>query len=277
MKKNLIINIVTLCLTSLILVLVAMAWYVSNDTVKAEGIFGKTKDDDYTLKLQRGTYNSTNSTWTWTDTTSLSLSNIQPGDSFFFRIIITTSRNINLNMDFTDIESSVDSSITVSNGYVYIGSAKKYNVVSNAVTVTEGGASKTLYNIGSNNVITLDDYKVEDTFKFYNYGVCTTSPDTITSGVSGVTVTYNGSPMDNVVTNDNITPSDLGAVTTNYSVTASGSGDTIAFAYFALEFNDAASIVNYSYQLDNTTKTCSDSNLYQAQVLNIKKINVLES
>lgn len=274
MKKNLIINIVTLCLTSLILVLVAVAWYVSNDTVKAEGIFGKTKDDDYTLKLQRGTYN--NSTWTWTDTTSLSLANIQPGDSFFFRIIITTSRNINLNMDFTDIESKIDNSITVSNGYVYIGSAKKYNVVNNKVTVTEGGSAKTLYNISGSD-ISLDAYKVENTFKFYNYGVCATSPNTITSGVSNVTVTYNNQALDNDVTNDNLTPSDLGAVRTNYSVTASGSGDTIAFAYFALEFNDEASIVNYSYSLDSINKTCSDSNLYQAQVLNIKKINVLES
>ncbi len=244
----------------------------NNDSVHVEEIFDKTEDEDFSLKLQRGIYNSSNQTWTWTDTTSLSISNIQPGDSFFFRIIITTSRNINLNMDFSGIESDIDNSISVSNGYVLIGSTKKYNIVNNKVTVNEGGASKTLYNI-SGSTVSLGDYKVEDTFKFYNYGVCTTNPTTIVSGTSGITVTYAGSPLDNDVTNDGITPDDLGSVATNYSVTASGS-ETTAFAYFALEFNDAASIVDYSYTFDNNTKECSDSNLYQSQYLNIKRINV---
>lgn len=276
MKKNLIINSISLFLTALIIVLVSFAWYVANDTVKANGIFGRTKDEDYTLKLQRGTYNSTNSTWTWTDTTSLSISNIQPGDSFFFRIIITASRNINLNMDFDGIESDVDSSITVSDGYITIGSTKRYNIVNNKVQVTEGNTTKTLYNV-SGSTVSLADYRVENTFRFYNYGVCPTDPNSTVSGTSGVTVTYNNAPLDNDVSNDGITPSALGSVATNYSVTASGSGETIAFAYFALEFNDAASIVNYSYTFDGNTKTCSDSNLYQSQYLNIKRINVLES
>lgn len=276
MNKKLIFNLISLIVTSLLLVMVVFSWYISNDSVKAEGIFGKTEDQDYSLKLQRGTYNSSDSTWTWTDTTSLSISNIQPGDSFFFRIIITTSRNINLNMDFSGIESDIDSSIAVSNGYITIGATKRYNIVNNKVQVTEGGSTKTLYNI-SGSTVSLADYKVEDTFRFYNYGVCPTNPTTITSGVSGVAVTYNSLPLDNDVSNDGITPSALGSVATNYSVTASGSGDTIAFAYFALEFNDEASIVDYSYTFDGNTKTCSDSNLYQSQYLNIKRINVLES
>ena len=259
----------------MLLVMVVFSWYISNDSVKAEGIFGKTEDEDYTLKLQRGTYNSNNSTWTWTDTTSLSISNIQPGDSFFFRIIITTSKNINLNMDFSGIESDIDSSIAVENGYVTIGSTKRYNIVNNKVQVTEGASAKTLYNI-SGSTVSLADYKVEDTFRFYSYGICTTNPNSIVSGTSGVTVTYAGSPLDNDVSNDGITPVALGNVATNYTVTAAGT-DTIAFAYFALEFNDEASIVDYSYTFDNNTKECSDSNLYQSQYLNIKRINVLES
>lgn len=275
MKKNLILNSITLFLTTLIIVMITMAWYLANDTVKAEGIFGRTEDEDYSLKLQRGIYNSTNSTWTWTDTNSLSISNIQPGDSFFFRIIITTSRDIRLDMDFAGIESAVDSSITAANGYVSIGATKKYNIVNNSVKVTEGGQSKTLYNITGNKV-ELVDYKVEDTFRFYNYGICTTNPNSVISGTSNVTVTYNNQPLDNNVSNDNITPVPLGNVQTNYSVTSTGT-NTIAFAYFALEFNDAASIVDYSYTFDNVLKTCSDSNLYQSQYLNIKRINVLES
>ncbi len=264
MNKKLIINLISLITTSFLLIMVVFSWYISNDTVKAEGIFGKTEDEDYSLKLQRGIYNSSNQTWTWTDTTSLSISNIQPGDSFFFRIIITTSRNINLNMDFSGIESDIDNSISVSNGYVLIGSTKKYNIVNNKVTVNEGGASKTLYNI-SGSTVSLGDYKVEDTFKFYNYGVCTTNPTTIVSGTSGITVTYAGSPLDNDVTNDGITPDDLGSVATNYSVTASGS-ETIAFAYFALEFNDEASIVNIN--------GVESSNCYLYQSLTISQLAV---
>ena len=273
--KKLILNLISLFVTTFLLILIVFAWYTANETVKATGIFGRTEDEDYSLKLQRGVYNSTNKTWTWTDTNSLSISNIQPGDSFFFRIIITCSRNINLDMDFAGIESKVDSSITVLNDAIYIGSTKKYNVVNNAVKVTEGSTEKTLYTI-SNGQANLADYLVENTFKFYNYGVCTTSPNSVDSGTSDVTVTYNNKPLDNVVSNDGITPVNLGAVATNYSVTASGS-ETIAFAYFALEFNDAASIVNYSYTFDGNNKTCSDSNLYQSQYLNIKSINVLES
>lgn len=276
MNKKLILNLISLATTSFLLIMVMFCWYLSNDTVKAEGIFGQTEDEDYTLKLQRGTYNSSNQTWTWTDTTSLSISNIQPGDSFFFRIIITTSRSINLNMDFSGIESDVDNSISVNNGYITIGSSKRYNIANNKVTVTEGGATKTLYNV-SGSTVSLADYKVEDTFRFYNYGVCETNPNSTVSGTSGVTVTYGGSSLDNDVTNDNLTGITLGAVQTNYSVTAAETGTTIAFAYFALEFNDEASIVDYSYTFDGNTKTCSDSNLYQSQYLNIKRINVLES
>ena len=275
MNKKLILNIISLIVTSMLLVMVVFSWYISNDSVKAEGIFGKTEDEDYTLKLQRGTYNSNNSTWTWTDTTSLSISNIQPGDSFFFRIIITTSKSINLNMDFSGIESDIDSSIAVSGGYVTIGATNRYNIVNNKVQVTEGSSTKTLYNI-SGSTISLADYKVEDTFRFYNYGVCPTNPNSIISGTSGVTVTYAGSPLDNDVSNDGITPAELGNVATNYTVTASGT-QTIAFAYFALEFNDEASIVDYSYTFDGNTKTCSDSNLYQSQYLNIKRINVIQA
>ncbi|MBQ9900358.1 MAG: hypothetical protein IJM36_04460 [Acholeplasmatales bacterium] len=275
MNKKLILNLISLIVTSMLLVMVVFSWYISNDSVKAEGIFGKTEDEDYTLKLQRGTYNSANSTWTWTDTTSLSISNIQPGDSFFFRIIITTSKNINLNMDFSGIESDIDSSIAVENGYVTIGSTKRYNIVNNKVQITEGGSAKTLYNI-SGSTVSLADYKVEDTFRFYSYGICTTNPNSVVSGTSGVTVTYAGSPLDNDVSNDGITPVVLGSVATNYTVTAAGT-DTIAFAYFALEFNDEASIVDYSYTFDGSTKTCSDSNLYQSQYLNIKRINVIQA
>lgn len=45
MKKNLIINLISLAVTSLLLILTIMAWYTANNTVKATGITGKV--DDY--------------------------------------------------------------------------------------------------------------------------------------------------------------------------------------------------------------------------------------
>lgn len=45
MKKSLIINIISLTITSLLLVLITMAWYLSNDSVKANGITGQVVGD----------------------------------------------------------------------------------------------------------------------------------------------------------------------------------------------------------------------------------------
>ena len=238
----------------------------------AEGIFGKTEEPPYSLKLQRGTYDG--STWTWTDTTSLSVSNILPGDSFFFRIIIITSKNINLNMNFSGIESDIDSSIRVSNQYVTLGGSKKYDIVNNKVQVTEGGSAKTLYNI-SGSTISLADYKIEDVIRFYDYGICNTNDDSIVSGTPNIIVYYDNVPLDDNVLGDGITPSTLKNASANYDVRLWGD-QNVAFAYFALELNLAAARTNYSYTLDGETITCFDPILYIAQYLNIKRINIEE-
>lgn len=45
MKKSLIINLISLAVTSFLLILTAMAWYLSNDSVKANGITGQVIGD----------------------------------------------------------------------------------------------------------------------------------------------------------------------------------------------------------------------------------------
>ncbi len=237
----------------------------------AEGIFDQT-DDDYTLKLQRGTYDGFS--WTWTDTETLSVSPIVPGDSAFFRIAIMTSKNINLKMNFSGFYSYVGDYIGVSNQYVTFGGSKKYDIVNNKVQVTEGDSAKTLYNI-SGSTVSLADYKVEDVFRFYDYGICNTDDDSIVSGKPGIKVYYDNVPMDNNVLGDGITPSTLDNASANYDVRLWGD-QNVAFAYFALELNIAAVRTNYSYTHDGETITCFDSHLYTAQYLNIKRINIEE-
>jgi hypothetical protein len=237
----------------------------------AEGIFDQT-EDDYSLKLQRGTYDGFS--WTWTDTETLSVSPILPGDSAFFRIAIMTSKNINLKMNFSGFYSYVGDYIGVSNKYVTFGGLKKYDIVNNKVQVTEGGSAKTLYNI-SGSTVSLADYKVEDVFRFYDYGICNTNDDSIVSGKPGIKVYYDNVPLDNNVLGDGITPSTLDNASANYNVRLWGD-QNVAFAYFALELNIAAVRTNYSYTLDGETITCFDSNLYTAQYLNIKRINIEE-
>ena len=238
----------------------------------AEGIFGTTEKEGYTLKLQRGTYDGLS--WTWTDTETLSVPSILPGDSVFFRIAIMTSKNINLKMNFSGFYSYVGDYIGVSNKYVTLGGLKKYDIVDNKVQVTEGGSAKTLYNI-SGSAVSLADYKVEDVFRFYDYGICNTNDDSIVSGEPGIKVYYDNVLLDNNVLGDGITPSTLDNASANYDVRLWGD-QNVAFAYFALEFNLAAVRTNYSYTLDGETITCFDSYLYVAQYLNIKRINIEE-
>ncbi len=65
MKRNLILNIATLVTTSLLLVFLVMAWYISNEQVSVTGIQGSTADDAFQLTLERGTNNSYHQSWEW--------------------------------------------------------------------------------------------------------------------------------------------------------------------------------------------------------------------
>lgn len=271
MNKKLILNLITLATTTLLLVLVVFSWYVTNREVRATGIMAGTSTDNFTLILERGEYDG--SSWTWTETKSLSISNMQPGDAFFFRFRIESTRGGSLNVRLSNIGSNIttdnngDSKITLGadDKSVLINGVKVYELANNAVTITEYkkdssnkdvvDSTHTLYTY-SGGEFNLSYYLIQDTFKYYDYGTQT--------GTTAATFTY-----DDDVTNS----PNAGVVLTNISKTYSGLETGVSYGYFALEFNDELSTKSYMH-IDNKVK--SDSNLYQAQTLVIGRIGVEE-
>lgn len=251
MKKNLIINIFTLAITSFILVMLIFGWYISNTIVTASGIVASTKDSDFVLRLERGTYNSTTEDWTWTPTTSLSITNMQPDDAFFFRFKIVSRNAGNLNVKLSNITSNIQEDLITLAGddkSVLIGGAKYFELDANNRVVIN---NKLLYSY-ANSKFSLGEYLVQNTFKYYDYEIGTEEFG-----------------YDNLVSNcpNFSTATVLTDITATYNIQAAGT----YYGYFALEFNDTLSLVEYEH-LDGVTK--SDSNLYQAQTLAIKQISV---
>ena len=258
MKKNILINLITLSITSLLLVLVVMAWYVSNTVVTASGITAKTADGNFELLLQRGEYND--NSWTWTDTKSLSISNMQPADVFFFRFKITARTSGSLKVNLSGISSQIpDDVLTLGddNKSVYVSGTKYYELTSNAVVIKNGETTLgTLYNY-SNGTFTLDDFLVHETFNYLDYGLGTANfykPDTTTYYTTDISECPKPAQ-------------DLTNISANYTISTAGEH----YGYFALEFNDAKSLKTYTH-IDGVSKT--DSNLYQAQTLSISTISV---
>lgn len=382
MKKNVIINFFTLSITALLLVLVVMAWYVTNSDVTADGIFGSTSSDSFTLELERGEYDDVTG-WTWESTKSLSISNMQPGSSFFFRFKVNADKAGKFKTVFNDVQSAIDPTslvekITVSDvNYVSLNGLRLFKMNQNnvPVKVKDGNniTTKNLYTYSERQVedsqtsqmvtigeFSLADFKVEDTFLFYDYGlgdeIFSNDNDVTNDGTNSYTVVKNDASLENsyygsltsntyYVKNSDDTYSfatgkfdndetyytfdsdyeeaeDLSSetyytkmessrfykksgnnyvkatgdyssstvyyskasasysrplvgTTTEYQMTSSG----IKYAYFALEFNNELSLVNYlhaGYEENNEQGYKIDSNLYQAQILSIKKIGLEE-
>ena len=177
MKRNLIINLITLAITSMIFVMLLFAWYVSNTIVTASGIVASTKDSDFVLRLERGIYNSTTEDWTWTPTTALSISNMQPDDAFFFRFKIEATVTGRINVKLSSITSSLDETVTLGadNKSVLVSGAKYYELDNLNRVIIKGDNNSTLGTLYeySNSKFNLKDFLVQDTFKFYDYGLGT--------------------------------------------------------------------------------------------------------
>lgn len=114
MKKRLIINLITLSFTALLLVFLALAWYVENKMVSANNILGQSAGDEYTLRLERGKFKygltpagRADYYWEWTDTRSMTFSDIQPGDVFYFRIVLNTDGTQEFTLKFDEVTSSL--------------------------------------------------------------------------------------------------------------------------------------------------------------------------
>ena len=258
MKRNFIINLITFLVTSFLLVLIVMAWYVSNQEVRASGITARTADENFTLELERGTYN--NGTWTWTPTKSLSITNMQPDDAFFFRFKITVQNSGTLRVKLSGITSQVVEDVVTlgtDDKSVLIAGTKYFELTGSSVVIKNGETTLgTLYNY-SNGEFTLDDFLVQDSFDFYDYGI----------GTENFYKTGTTYYTDDVAECPNPVQ-DLTDISTTYTNLPASS---IQYGYFALEFDEVKSLKTYTH-IDGLSKT--DSNLFQAQSLAIQSISV---
>lgn len=229
------------------------AWYVTNKEANASGILGYTEGDEYALKLQRGVYNGT--TWTWNDTESLLFSNVSPNNAFFFRIEISSKENRKFNAKFKDIDSKLQENKLYVIEYNDIeNNTEKYICLKNG----ESSYIK-LYKLDAENKVKIDDkvlyeyvddeiqlvdYKIQDTFRFYNYGL--------------------NEPSNSIITGTSYSLTNL-----TFNIEISGSEEKQYF-YFALEFNEQESL-----QIIDGVE-CSNAYLYQKLLIGYISIEKIE-
>ena len=312
MKRNLILSFCSLFITTFLLVCTLFAWFTANSKVKAGNIVAGSAGDVMTLSIERGTYigpsNATEyneANWEWTETKGVSISNMEPGQIFFFRFVFSNATARTINPRFLDY-SSVTANLGIYEHYIPVNKATEpfnsgttyytssngidytvatgitefaqnvdyytkvefvgvsegnYNsdtiITNNKVQVTEGGETKTLYNIvteGSTRVVKLADYLIEDVMLFHTFG--TTGPANNKIPTSGGIVFSNDAAM--------------GAV--GYTVQTS---ENDQYGYFALEFSDDLSSKNYIINGHSYMATGdANSNLYANQGLNIPRISL---
>ena len=245
-KFDRILPICTLLVTLLLLVMVAMAWYVSNDTVTASGITGATQGENYTLTLERGQYDETN-VWTWHKVDELSFTNVTPGNAFYFRIKLDTNGNldepINLSASFDGVSSElIPNKLQILNGYVCTSDGYAlYEIVNNQVLID----GKVLYDC-TNGTIKLDDYLIQDTFRFYSFDLLFPINATDEYHIGKSSTKLSSLPKFDITVEE----SDLDAANN-------------AYYYFALEFNEEDSLV----QMPNSSVPTSNCYLYQKFII----------
>lgn len=238
-KMSLIISSISLLVTLTLLIVTMYSWYTNNKYVSASGLVSTSKDDPFLYSLE---YYSKNSYIEFNDD-SLSLSNIYPSDVFYFRVKVSKknseeSSNYNFNIQLSNIVSDLDSKLSASySNSTYIVSYDEvplYTSTTDAISITNSSTNeeKTLYTItksDSTYTLSLADYKIEDVFKLYV----------------------------DVDINSDLNQDNAKTLSSKESITCTNN-----YLYFAIEFNENASLVN-----DN-------SNCYMYQILTIKSINI---
>lgn len=234
---KILMHIVILLGAIILFINVTYGWYIANDKVDASGIEARTEDQNmtYTIEYYNGTsyVNNLNS-----------ISNAFPGSVSYFRIKIEGAdlkpSDYNYEMTISSVSSKItENTLEVTNTTVTYDSVKLYDIENNKVTY----ASKTLYNV-SGTSLTLGDYKIESVYKLYSN--CANS-DTLPKTSYALTDTLTISK--NMIKED-----------TNY------------YYYFALEFNEEASLVQIS-----DTQSVSNPYMFQTLVINSIKIERLDS
>ena len=242
MKKNLrlLFSIIILSFALVLSIYSIYGWYVSNKNTDATGITGTTYDDQFTYSLEK--YDATSKVYT---STNLSFSNIKPNDVFYFRLKFIPNNDsidatgLNFNISFNEITSSLISDLTYdsTNTCITYNDVKLYALKDNKVsTDLIDNKNKVIYKI-DNNKITLQDCKIENTFKVYGN---IKNTDTPSSGIS---------LKETLFTNRNIVKD-----SNSY------------YYYFALEFNEELSL--------ETIEGVKSSNAYMFQKLEIKSLKI---
>lgn len=224
-------SIIILIVTIFVFLSATYGWYVTNKSADASGIEAKTNDEimKYSIEVYDGSdyVNNINT-----------ISNAFPGDITYFRIKIVGADLIpsdySYNINFECLSSIIADTIQVSDSYVTYDSVDLYKIENNKVLIND----KTLYSINDRE-ISLEDYKIENVYKFYS---------NVKNGESLIS-----------------TNNDLSDTITIESTTIKHEEDSYYY-YFALEFNESASIVTY-----NDIET---SNPYMFQKLTINCIKI---
>ena len=170
---NLILSCASLFVTGFLLVVALMAWYISNDSVKATGIIGKTEDTTADFKLYYWDKNS--SKWILSEG-DLSIE-AWPDDEIYFKLVADgLTVNNDYSAHFTGITSVLNTDIVTAQKNTSIYNVLYNNIVmyssqTSNVIVTTDEEQKTLYTITEEEAgsyqVNLDDYKIEDVFRLF--------------------------------------------------------------------------------------------------------------
>lgn len=244
-KQNLIMSVLSLCMTCLLLVTCILAWYCVNEAASVREVVGSTKELEMVeLELERGTYDSDSNKWTWEKIDEISFLNISPGNAFYFRLKLdnSTDSNIDVSIKLKGITSALDSNVVVNQDGTYVCLKQNdyyiplYPIAENKVSLSKG----VLYTVTNGKVVLGDNYKIENVFDFYELG--TTEP--IDSSLTGTAIAL-----------PNLT-----------SASATAIANSATYFYFALEFDN-----NSSLEIINGVEC---SNAYAYQSLSISSIYV---
>ena len=157
---NLILSFASLFVTGFLLVVALMAWYISNDSVKATGIIGKTEDTTADFKLYY--WDKYSSKWILSEG-DLSIE-AWPDDEIYFKLVADGLTVNNLNTDIVTAQKNTSIYNVLYNNIVM------YSSQTSNVMVTTKEEQKTLYTITEDEgsyQVNLDDYKIEDVFRLF--------------------------------------------------------------------------------------------------------------
>lgn len=306
--SNLILSLISLTVTSTLLVVLIMAWYVSNTKVDATGLKAGTAEDTYVFNFyywEETTDENDNRSGSWKLTKNdLSIQDAMPGDIFYFKVEGTglTVDEV-VQMIFRDVSSELDTD-TVKGVYnplteqyeVRFNDVKRYSSATSEIDVSyvidDTSEEKTLYNLltennDNNKYIKTTDLTFVSGKDYYTLSNGTYSKATVTVGAAVSSNTYYELMQGYDVTLDEILVEDVFKIYNNISLTTlgnisdapNGKGNsyvsiTSQFVnYTVTEQDNGEKNFYFALSFDSTGVSATD-NYYQYQKLNLSNINI---